>query len=127
MSNSTITNLDFEKLKVLIWKEIMKESSSYNLQKVCVEQKKIFKFPTYHDAFMLTISCQYKPMPVNYDSLKKLSEFFGTDKIDIYGEESHPGCETCDLGSSYTVVLSIFNSNLKIKKYKKISYRKKKG
>lgn len=41
-----------------------------------------------------------------FAQLKEVSEFFGTDKIDL-DRDSYGGCESCDYGSSYTVTLDV--------------------
>lgn len=48
------------------------------------------------------------PIKLNLATLKRLSEFFGTDNIDNYDDISHSGCETCDYGSSYGVAIRVW-------------------
>ena len=38
---------------------------------------------------------------INYGFLKDLSEYFGTDNINIENDICVSGCETCDWGSEY--------------------------
>ena len=55
----------------------------------------------------------YGAPTLSFGKLKKLSDLFGTDKIDVdnYGEK---GCETCDYGSSYghTIQVSDLTKNV---------------
>ncbi len=48
----------------------------------------------------IKIAAMYRSPKINFPSLKKLSDIFGTDNIDVDDFE-HRGCETCDYGSSY--------------------------
>lgn len=43
----------------------------------------------------------YDYFGINYQSLKKISEFFDTENIDV-DQSSTRGCETCDYGFKYT-------------------------
>jgi hypothetical protein len=45
-------------------------------------------------------SSMYDSPPLNFSTMKELSDHFGTDEIDIDGY-SQRGCETCDYGSEY--------------------------
>ena len=51
----------------------------------------------------------YKPNGSMLDAVVRLSDTFGTDKVDVENGESNSGCETCDYGSSYGTVLTITN------------------
>ena len=48
----------------------------------------------------IAVRQMYDPVEINFDKLKKLSDIFGTDKIDV-DDYAAGGCETCDYGSSY--------------------------
>lgn len=50
----------------------------------------------------VTIECvrDYNTIELTFGHLKEVSEFFGTDSINVEPEENS-GCETCDYGSSY--------------------------
>lgn len=52
------------------------------------------------DGFEIDYSRMYSAPGLSFEKLKKLSEYFGTEKIDVddYGQS---GCETCDWGSEY--------------------------
>ncbi len=51
----------------------------------------------------------YSPKGTTLDAIVRLSETFGTDKIDVENGTAASGCETCDYGSSYGTVLTITN------------------
>lgn len=53
------------------------------------------------------------PIVVNFALLKKISEFFGTDSIDV-DDYSMGGCETCDYGSSYGHDFQIYGATKNI-------------
>jgi hypothetical protein len=52
------------------------------------------------DGYEITFGQQYAPPGLNFDQLMKISELFGTTKIDV-DNYSQMGCETCDYGSNY--------------------------
>ena len=43
----------------------------------------------------------YSAPDASFKMLKALSEFFGTEDIDVENDINHEGCETCDHGSLY--------------------------
>ncbi len=51
----------------------------------------------------------YSPKGTTLDAIVRLSETFGTDKIDVGEGDASAGCESCDYGSSYGTVLTITN------------------
>lgn len=53
------------------------------------------------DSVEIELSAEYEPPGLDGKKLLELTEFFGTDNIRQYNE-STPGCESCDWGSSYT-------------------------
>ena len=58
------------------------------------------------DSLTIEIKQMYEYVDCSFGRLKKLSELFGTDNIDMNNWASK-GCDTCDFGSSYTVNLDI--------------------
>lgn len=52
------------------------------------------------------ISKMYEFVNLNFATLKKISERYGTDKIDV-DDYAQSGCDSCDYGSSYTHTISI--------------------
>lgn len=50
----------------------------------------------------------YKFVDISFATLKKLSEVFGTDNIDINNWSSR-GCDTCDYDSCYAVEFNILD------------------
>lgn len=55
---------------------------------------------------VFSVGQQYKPPELTVSTLNAVAAFVGTDTIDI-GSESESGCETCDFGSCYSVVLTV--------------------
>lgn len=51
----------------------------------------------------ISVSQMYEYVPNGFQELKKIGEFFGTDKVNGSDKDYYSGCETCDYGSSYTV------------------------
>ena len=52
------------------------------------------------NGFQITYGAMYDRPELNFDVLMKLSELFGTNKIDV-DQYGIGGCETCDYGSDY--------------------------
>lgn len=48
----------------------------------------------------------YEPPELNFNTLKELSDLFGTTNIDV-DNYSQGGCETCDWGSKYGHTIQI--------------------
>lgn len=65
------------------------------------------------EGFEIIISQMYDYVDFSFSTLKKLSELFGTDKIDV-NNWSLGGCETCDFGSSYKVEFEIYGATKNI-------------
>ncbi len=51
-------------------------------------------------------SRMYEAPTLGYETLRKIAEHFGTEKVDV-DDHSQGGCETCDYGSSYGHIISI--------------------
>ena len=51
----------------------------------------------------------YEAPQISFAMLTELSEFFGTKEIDVDNSINSPGCETCDYGSSYGHVITVYN------------------
>lgn len=63
----------------------------------------------------ISISAMYgSPVEINFFFLKKVSELFETDKIDV-DNWSKKGCETCDWGSNYGHTIQIYETPTDIK------------
>jgi hypothetical protein len=58
------------------------------------------------NGYELSYGRMYEAPTLNFSTLKKLSELFGTDNVDVdnYGQG---GCETCDYGSDYGHTIQI--------------------
>lgn len=57
----------------------------------------------------IEVTAMYDRPSINLGFLKALSEFFQTDEIDTYDGTSWQGCDTCDYGSKYGVVIQVRN------------------
>lgn len=57
----------------------------------------------------ISISNMYSAPTLNFDTLLKLSEMFGTTSINV-DDFSNEGCETCDYGSEYGHNLQIMKA-----------------
>lgn len=61
-----------------------------------------------HDgSYEIEYSAMYRSPNLNFSKLLKLSELFGTEKIDVDDYE-HEGCDTCDWGSEYGHTIQIY-------------------
>lgn len=69
------------------------------------------KFKKHPDGFEIEIYSMYDPPPVDFGMMKALSEFFGTEKIDLDSMcIDKGGCETCDHGSQYGHTIQILGA-----------------
>lgn len=50
----------------------------------------------------------YSAPELSFKTLKELSEYFGTDEIDVDSSIHNHGCDTCDYGSSYGHYIQIY-------------------
>lgn len=55
----------------------------------------------------IKVEQMYSFVSCNFSHLKRLSELFGTEKIDV-DDWSMGGCDTCDYGSSYVRTFQIY-------------------
>lgn len=62
---------------------------------------------------LITYGQMYESPTLNFASLIKLSELFGTQEIDV-DDYAHSGCDTCDYGSDYGHEISIKNATKNI-------------
>lgn len=56
--------------------------------------------------YIIKIEQMYNFVPINFDFLMSLAEFFDTRKINDE-RYSASGCKSCDYGSSYEVTLTV--------------------
>lgn len=59
------------------------------------------------DRLELEFVDEYEKPHISFDLLSELSEHFSTRLIDVRDGLVSPGCETCDYGSSYGVIVSL--------------------
>lgn len=98
--------MNTEELKNTIC-DIFKDSvPQYRKSKYCRIEK-------IDDGFEISISAMYEAPTISFETLKKISGLFGTDKIDM-DNFGHGGCETCDYGSDYGHTIQIYNPILNI-------------
>lgn len=55
----------------------------------------------------IMVEQMYSYVSCNFSHLKRLSELFGTEKIDV-DDWSMGGCDSCDYGSSYVRTFQIY-------------------
>lgn len=60
-----------------------------------------------NNGFKVEFYKMYDKPKITFDKLSEISKKFGTKLIDISDGRSNDGCETCDYGSSYGVLLTI--------------------
>lgn len=69
--------------------------------------------------FEIKVGAMYEPPTVNFEILKKLSELFGTVKIDL-DNFAEGGCETCDHGSDYGHTIQIYAPTLYVEEMEQL-------
>jgi len=71
------------------------------------------------DTFLITYGNMYSSPSLGLEKLMKLSELFGTVKIDVddYAQE---GCESCDYGSDYGHKISIEEAVKEVSTFNKL-------
>lgn len=62
-------------------------------------------------SFVIRYGAMYDAPSLNLDKLIKLTELFGTRKIDVNGYRNR-GCETCDYGSDYGHTIEVLEPTL---------------
>ena len=67
--------------------------------------------------FYIKHSAMYSAPTLQFAKLKKLSEIFGTEKIDV-DDFGHGGCETCDYGSEYGHEITLINPTKNVNEFK---------
>lgn len=60
----------------------------------------------FKQGWTITIAQMYSFVPLHFSHLKQISAYFGTDDLRT-SNDSSPGCETCDYGSTYTLYIYI--------------------
>ncbi len=68
-----------------------------------------FRFSPDARALVVEYESMYDRPKITFDFLESLSEAFKTKHIDLENGHSQSGCETCDYGSSYGVVITLKN------------------
>lgn len=68
-----------------------------------------FKFSPNTRKLVVEYEAMYDRPTITFDFLESLSEAFKTKYINIEDGHSNRGCETCDFGSSYGVVITLKN------------------
>lgn len=58
--------------------------------------------------YAIKVSQMYEYVDASFVILKRMSDLFGTEDIDI-DEDYSEGCETCDYGSSYSKIFIVYN------------------
>jgi hypothetical protein len=65
------------------------------------------------NSFEIKYGRMYNSPGINFATLKKLSDMFGTDKIDV-DNYSSGGCDTCDWGSDYGHTIQIYEPTKRV-------------
>jgi hypothetical protein len=69
----------------------------------------------------ITIGQMYEsPVEINFKTLSKLGELFGTEEIDV-DNFANSGCESCDYGSDYGHTIQIYNPTLRLSEITKLT------
>ncbi len=62
--------------------------------------------------FSVDITRMYSYVKLQFKTLDAISKLFQTDQINLENGHQYSGCETCDYGSSYEVILEVKGSPL---------------
>lgn len=60
------------------------------------------------DCLEIVVEQMYEYVKMGFATLQAISDILGTEKIDIYSQDSRGGCDTCDYGSSYEITLRAY-------------------
>lgn len=71
------------------------------------------------DYYQIEYGLMYEAPVLNLTHLFKLSEIFGTQKIDV-DHYSKGGCETCDYGSDYGHTIQIYDATKNVEELDKL-------
>ena len=76
-----------------------------------------FSFNKTKTGFYIEYGCMYSAPSISFDILLKISELFGTTKINV-DDYGYIGCESCDYGSQYghTIYIDSPTNNLNVEK-----------
>lgn len=70
--------------------------------------KVVVPYGTQGGCLDIVIAQMYEYVKMGFPTLQAISDILGTEKIDIYSQESSGGCDTCDYGSSYEITLRAY-------------------
>ena len=62
----------------------------------------------------IEISQMYEYVEVNFETLQKIAEAIGTQKINVGERDFTSGCESCDWGSNYRVTFYCHDPSVKL-------------
>lgn len=60
------------------------------------------------EQILVEISCMYESPDKGFKILKRISEAFGTDNVDVLYDINESGCKTCDYGSRYGYAIRVW-------------------
>jgi hypothetical protein len=83
-----------------------------------------FKYSRNKGCLKIEYGCMYEAPLLNFSVLKKLSELFGTDNIDV-DDYAYGGCDTCDYGSNYGHEIAIREATKNVEEFKKLKNKKR--
>lgn len=104
-------------LKTQILEILLVEKMEYHedLEKVC----KRLHFYRHNNGFRIEYGLEYESPELGFEKLLKLSELFGTTKINV-DDFGIPGCESCDYGSCYGHQIDIFEATKNVQEAMKL-------
>jgi len=81
------------------------DGGSYNAPMVKVR----VPYGTQGSCLEIVVEQMYEYVKMGFPTLQAISDILGTEKIDIYSQDSRGGCDTCDYGSSYEITLRAYD------------------
>lgn len=90
--------------KLFFQEEYYLHDAVFEISKPLSDYKFRDKYPKYYN---IKIGKMYSSPVINFSVLKKLSEMFGTEEIDV-DDYAYKGCDTCDHGSEYGHEIQIY-------------------
>lgn len=93
----------FQELEEKIYAAIVGDSYEKPTVKVRVP------YGTQGSCLEIVVEQMYEYVKMGFPTLQAISDILGTEKIDIYSQDSRGGCDTCDYGSSYEITLRAYD------------------
>lgn len=65
------------------------------------------KVTSHGNTIKISLETMYERPQITFADLTIVSEYFKTKNVNLYDGAHSPGCDTCDYGSSYEVIIEV--------------------